>query len=110
FENKELIKDIHKKSTERAFSVGLMDYLTAGFASKVVAPSQLTSTAAQQAANLPVQVAAQAGGGAAGEALAQIVSEGDVTAPGEVVAEAAGELVTGPLEVAAAIQATKEKK
>src|SRR5690606_2769471 len=36
--------------------------------------------------------------------------EGDVTAPGEVVAEAAGELVTGPLEVAAAIQATRKKK
>lgn len=85
----------------RAGIIAAADAATAGLASKTMAPKAITSAAGKQLVNIPTQMAVQAAGGAGGEAGAQLATEGAITEPGAVVAEAVGELGGAPAEVAA---------
>jgi hypothetical protein len=84
----------------RATIIGMADAATGGIASKTIAPKALKSAVAKQFVNVPTQMAVQAGGGAAGEAGAQLATKGEIDAPGQVLAEAVGELATAPADVA----------
>lgn len=80
--------------------VGAFDALTAGIASKMLVPKKLVSSAlGREATNIAVQFPIQAAGGAAGEALKQEAVSGEITSPGDVWAEAIGELGGTPGEV-----------
>ena len=85
----------------RAGIIGATDAATMGLASKTLAPKVVTGALARQAINVPTQMAAQAAGGAGGEALAQVATKGEITQPGQVLLEAVGELGGAPAEVAA---------
>lgn len=77
-------------SATRAQIIGALDAASAGVASKVLAP-RVKSELARQAINVPTQTAVQGAAGAGGEAAAQVATKGEITAPGQVVAEAVGE-------------------
>jgi hypothetical protein len=93
--------EARKYAATRAGIIGTVDGLSAGLASKTLVPQAIKGPVARGVTNLAVQIPTQAAAGAAGEAGAQVATEGGITAPGEVVAEGAGGLFTAPLEVAA---------
>jgi hypothetical protein len=84
----------------RAGIIGTVDAASAGLASKMLVPRGMVNPVARAVTNTAVQIPTQAAAGAAGEAGAQLATEGRITSPGEVVAEGAGGLFTAPLEVA----------
>lgn len=96
-----LMGQIRQKAAKRAAIIGGVDGLTGGLATKTLAPQVVKSVAGREAINLGAQTAVQTVGGATGEALAQLETEGKIN-PNEVAAEAVGELVMAPVDVAAA--------
>lgn len=108
-----LMARVEKRASERAGPVAALDAATAGIASKVLIPARMAERLAgapvrRELLNLVPQMGAQAAGGAAGEAGAQLAS-GQEWNPGAIAAEAAGELVTTPADVAAATFARGER-
>jgi hypothetical protein len=97
--NSELMEQAHKKALVRAGIIGATDAATFGVAGRALTPFK--RPLAREASNLVAQMGVQAAGGAAGEAGAQLATEGEVHA-GDVLAEAVGEVVTAPGEVATA--------
>mgnify|MGYP000029403952 CR=1 FL=1 len=95
--------DLYRHATEKALVragiIGAADAATMGLASKTLG---VGSGLVRQATNLASQSVVQMGGGATGEALAQVATEGKVTDGRAVAAEAVGELVTAPVDVYAA--------
>jgi hypothetical protein len=83
----------------RAGIIGAADTAGAGLAAKTLAPASM-GPLARGVTNMAVQIPTQAATGAAGEAGAQLATDGGISAPGEVLAEAAGGMFTAPLEVA----------
>lgn len=96
-----LMGNIRQKAAKRAAIIGGVDGLTGGLATKTLAPQMVKSVVGREAINLGAQTAVQTAGGATGEALAQLETEGKIN-PNEVAAEAVGELVMAPVDVAAA--------
>ena len=84
-------------ASTRAGIVGGFDAASGGLASKVLIPGKGLVREGVNA--LVAQPALQAGLGAGGEASAQLATTGEVR-PGEVLAEAAGEMFTAPIEAA----------
>ena len=87
----------------RASIIGAADTAAAGLASKLLVPKNLVKNQlAKEAVNIGVaQPVAQMLSGAGGEAAAQLATEGEVTKPGQVLLEAAGEGPSSVLETAA---------
>nr|DAI64449.1 MAG TPA: hypothetical protein [Caudoviricetes sp.] len=92
------------KAETAASAVAALDALAGGLAAtKVIRPGFLGM--GERTARLTeagVQALAQGTLGSAGEATAQIATEGRITSWADVVAEFAGEFVTSPIDVAAA--------
>jgi hypothetical protein len=87
----------------RGSIIAVADTAAAGLASKMLVPKQVIKNQfAKEAVNIGVaQPTAQVLSGAGGEAAAQLATEGEVTRPGRVLLEAAGEGPTSVLETAA---------
>jgi hypothetical protein len=87
----------------RGSIIGAADTAAAGLASKLLVPKNVIKNQfAKEAANIGVaQPVAQIFSGAGGEAAAQFATEGEVTKPGQVLLEAAGEGPSSVLETAA---------
>jgi hypothetical protein len=99
FENKELLREGVNKAGTRAGIIGAGDLFLGGLASKTLVPKRITGPVAKNVTNIGAQVGAQAVGGGGFEAAAQVATEGKVSKPGEILAEAFGGLGTAPLEV-----------
>lgn len=100
FANPGMLDEAKKFAATRAGIIGTVDALSAGLASKTLVPKAVTSPVARGVTNVAVQIPVQGAAGAGGEAGAQVATEGQITSPGEVVAEGAGGLFTAPVEVA----------
>lgn len=90
-------------ATIRGTVVGSLDLLSAGAASKMLLPGALVkNTAVKEALNTFVaQPTLQGFLGAVGEGGAQLATEGEISSPGEVFAEAIGEFSQAPIEAVA---------
>lgn len=99
FENKELLREGVNKAGTRAGIIGAGDLFLGGLASKTLVPKRVTGPVAKNVTNIGAQVGAQSVGGGGFEAAAQVATEGKVSKPGEILAEAFGGLGTAPLDV-----------
>jgi hypothetical protein len=99
---------VQRVAAIRSSIIGAGDVASFGLASKTLAPVGLKPVA-RQLVNVPAQTAAQAAIGGGAEAAGQIAS-GQEFKPGQVMAEAVGELITAPGEVAGAAIATRGAK
>lgn len=90
--NKPAMEKARQKALARGVAVGTFDALTAGFAGRLVANSR--RTVASIGSRVVGEGLVQAAGGAAGEAAAQLVSEGRITSQSDIILEAAAEVPT----------------
>lgn len=90
--NKPAMERARQKALTRGVAVGTFDALTAGFAGRLVANSRRSVVSI--AGRVAGEAAMQAGGGAAGEATAQLASEGKITSQSDIILEAAAEIPT----------------
>jgi len=97
-QNSELLREGVNRAGTKAGIVAAGDMLLTGLASKTLVPKRITGPVAKNVTNVGVQMGVQGVGGAGTEALAQYVTTGEIK-PGEVVAEAVGELGGAPAEV-----------
>lgn len=110
--DKKAMGQAREKALKRGLAVGTFDALTAGFA------GSLLRNARRSVSSIGGRVlgegAVQAGGGAAGEAAAQLASEGQITSQSDIVLEAAAEtptfLAEGRGQVAEALAAAKHRE
>ncbi len=100
FTNRENLAAAMAYAGKRAGIIGSLDALSAGLASKTLAPA-FASKLARQGVNVPAQMAAQGAVGAGGEAGAQLATRGRIDEPAQVLGEAFGELAGAPGEVVA---------
>jgi len=98
-----LFSKAYEHAMTRASVIGVVDTAAAGLASKMLVPKQaVKNQLAKEAVNIGVaQPAAQVISGAGGEAAAQLITEGEIKKPGQVLMEAVGEGPTSILETAA---------
>ena len=90
------------RSRSRAGAVALFDALSAGLASKSLAPAFIRKEFGNRTsavANEVHQALAQGAMGGAGEAAGQYASDGAITSWADIVAEFAGEFTTAPVDV-----------
>jgi hypothetical protein len=97
-QNPELLREGVNRAGTKAGIVAAGDMLLTGLAAKTLVPKRITGPVAKNVTNVGVQMGVQSVGGAGTEALAQYVTTGEIK-PGEVVAEAVGELGGAPAEV-----------
>jgi len=97
-QNPELLREGVNRAGTKAGIVAAGDMLLTGLASKTLVPKRITGPVAKNVTNVGAQMGVQGVGGAGTEALAQYVTTGEIK-PGEVVAEAVGELGGAPAEV-----------
>ncbi len=93
------------RSRNRAGAVALFDALSAGLASKSLAPAFIRKEFGDRTAaiaNEVHQAVAQGTMGGAGEAAGQYATDGEITSWADVIAEFAGEFTTAPIDVFAA--------
>jgi len=94
-----------EKALARGVPIAMFDALTAGFAGKLLAGvKNTTGSAATRTAG---ELGIQAGGGGAGEATAQFMT--DEFKPGEILLEAIAELPTGLIEIPANYRHARDK-
>ena len=98
--DKELMEGANEYATRRAAVIGGVDTLAGLVGAKYLVPG-VGNTIAKELLNVPAQMAVQAGLGAAGETGAQLANLEELN-PRQIAAEAAGELVTAPIDVAVA--------
>ncbi len=99
--NPEVFGKVKKNAQAHAEMVGILDGLSLGIASKTLVPKAISGIIARQIVNVPVQAAVQGALGATGEALGQTAA-GRELEWGEIIAEAAGEFITAPVDVVVA--------
>lgn len=102
--NAKKIEDVSKQAALHATGTALFDALSGGLAGKMLVPKPLTRALLDTAykrefANMAVQMPVQGAMGGAGEALGQVLSEGEITSWSDIIAEIAGEHFTAPVEV-----------
>lgn len=97
FSNPDLMSEARNDAATRGIAVGVFDALSAGIAGRLFAPVKkaLGDKALGTAAGTGAEIISQSGAGAAGEATAQVATEGEITSPGAVALEAVGEIVPG---------------
>lgn len=105
FDNPDAQTKARQFAAQRGLPIAVFDALTAGLAGKFVKPALKQGTA-RVLVGTGKEVALQAAGGAAGEAAAQ-VSSGQPLSAKDIVAEALGEIASGPSEV---LSSLREKK
>jgi hypothetical protein len=96
FADVELMKEVYSKITRKAVTVGTIDALSMGIASKTLAPKVIKSKLGAQAFNMPAQLVTQMLAGGGGDALGSLAAGNEVK-PGSVVANAVGELGGAPI-------------
>lgn len=96
-----LMARVQKYATLRSATIGGIDAIAGLVGAKQLAPG-ITNKLARELANAGIQMPAQAGLGAAGEAGGQLASTGKITDTRSIAAEAAGEFITAPIDVATA--------
>lgn len=106
--NPELMDRVETYARKRAEVIGGFDAISGGLASKDMGIG--SGAIKRNATNLINQGAVQAGMGMAGEAGAQLRTEGEIASTREILAEGVGELVTAPLDVGAAVGSTVIEK
>lgn len=87
-------------AAKRGVPVGLFDGLSAGLAGKITRLAGGPSSLAGAIVRGTGEMAMQAGAGAAGEAGAQLASEGKISKPGDVALEGVAEIPGGVVETA----------
>jgi len=101
FSDPDLMAEARKDAALRGVAVGAFDALSAGVAGKLFGPvSRLAGKRVGPIAGSTAELGAQAGAGAAGAATGQVLTEGKITEPSEILLEAAGEIVPGLGEIA----------
>lgn len=97
FSNPDLMSEARSDAATRGIAVGVFDALSAGIAGRLFAPVKkaLGDKVLGTAAGTGAEIISQSGAGAAGEATAQVATEGEITSPGAVALEAVGEIVPG---------------
>ena len=109
FADEEAMSEARERGLKRGIPIGAFDAVSLGLAGKgvsvargiVKAGEEGASTARKTAGNVlgaVAEIGMQAGAGAAGEASAQLVSEGEISSPGMVALEAAAEILPGAVE------------
>lgn len=98
-ENDKLMADVYAKAMIRAGIVGTLDGAAQLLGGVGLPKSMVANSVARWVANTAIQSPGQATLGGGGEALAQLATEGEIR-PGEVAAEALGELAMAPVESA----------
>jgi len=100
--NPEILTKVVEQSGKHAAVVGAFDALSAGLASKTLLPKavadRIASPVLREVAAIGVQLPVQAAMGAAGEAGGELAA-GQELQPGQILAEAAGEMFGAPTEV-----------
>ena len=100
--NPEILTKVVEQSSMHAAVVGAFDMLSAGLASKTLLPKavadRIASPVLREVAAIGVQLPVQAAMGAAGEAGGELAA-GQELQPGQILAEAAGEMFGTPAEV-----------
>ncbi len=99
-ESPDLFAQVTDKAKKRAAAVGALDGAAMGLASVPMGIGRNAAT--RVGTNLVFQGGVQSGLGAGGEALGQYTADGEISDMRAIAAEAAGELVTAPVDVAAA--------
>jgi hypothetical protein len=108
-----------EKAVKRGIPIAAFDALSVGLAGKILGVGRQASRAAKEAgkgmrgrrlAGAVGELGVQSGLGAAGEAGAQLASEGRITSAGEIVSEAVGEIVPGLGETALGSFARREPR
>jgi hypothetical protein len=94
--DEDALQEARDKAVGRGVPIAFFDALTAGLAGKLLAGAK--PTVGSVASRVAGETVLQAGGGAAGEATAQIVTEGEIKL-GEVLLEAVLELPTALVEI-----------
>lgn len=95
-DNPELMARAKERGTKRGLAIGAFDAATAGIAGRLVAGARGVPSAVARTGG---ELGAQAGGGMAGESVAQLATDGKVTQWGDVVMEGIAELPTTITEV-----------
>jgi hypothetical protein len=98
--NEELMAAARERGVARGIPIALFDAISFGIAGKVAGAISRGGSTISRIGGRAAEVGVQSGLGAAGEAGAQIASEGGITNPGDVLLEGAAESVTGLPEVA----------
>lgn len=107
--DEETMSGFRQFAATRGVPIAALDALTLGTAGKFFGPVRklvagsgrsLAGRAAGVGAGTAAELGAQMAGGSAGEALAQRLSEGEISSPAEVVAEGIAEIATAPADVA----------
>ena len=96
-ENQDLIDELFATGLQRGGIIGAFDAISAGLAGRLAA-NTVGKGALPRVTAVPAGTAIEGTGGAAGEAAAQLATEGEIV-PGEVLAEAIGEVGAGGPQV-----------
>lgn len=96
-----------EKGVERGIPIAIFDALSMGLAGKLV--GSVGKGVLRKAGGYAGELGLQMGAGAGGEAAAQLVSEGQITSKGDIVSEAAGEILGGGVETAIGVVANRNK-
>lgn len=105
FENPEAQATAKAFAVKRGVPIGIFDAITAGLAGKFVAPA-LRQGAKKILVGTAKEVGLQMAGGASGEAAGQLVSGQKLSAK-DIVAEALGEIASGPQEAISNLRESK---
>lgn len=96
------LAEARRRGEARGSVIGGVEAISGGVASRVLSASP--------AANFLAQTSVQTAAGAAGEAGAQLASEGEITSPGEVLLEGLAEGIAAPAEVFGTIRQYAQSK
>ena len=106
--------EILADAATRGTIIGAFDAASGGIASKpILAAREGASTASRLArgtADFTARTATQGGLGSAGEASAQLATEGEISSPAEVIAEGVAEFGFAPVEVASLSAASARRR
>lgn len=95
--NKQLVSEARSFALKKGVPVAILDALSVGIAGRLTALAKTGRKAVTATGEVTIQSAL----GAGGEALGQLASEGKITSPGGILAEAVLEIGPGAIEVAA---------
>jgi hypothetical protein len=98
FSDEQLMSKLKSDGLKKGVPVALFDMLSAGLAGKIV--SKPTKSVAGKLLQGTTEVGVQAGLGGAGEASGQLVSEGKISRPNDIIMEMVGEFGPGSVEIA----------
>jgi hypothetical protein len=98
FSDVQLMSKLKSDGLKKGVPVALFDMLSAGLAGKIV--SKPTKSVVGKLLQGTTEVGVQAGLGGAGEASGQLVSEGKISRPNDIIMEMVGEFGPGSVEIA----------